>query len=343
MSVHRSDAGTRRRRHALASLLVLLLGAPGGRSTEARAEQQVRPPLAATLAIAGGERLLVVAPHPDDESIGAAGLVQRVLARGGTVDVVLVTAGDGYPEGVRGMLDGASPVAQDYVAYGATRIGEARDALTALATQASAPDRVRLSALGFPDGALASLRATNVSSDAPARSPTTGATDPPYDALVAAPDAPYAGDVLRRELAAVVAAARPTIVALPDPLDTHPDHATTGLFALEALAEWRKTVADPNATPATVPRVLAYLVHWPDWPPGWDATTIDPAAEHTPLALPDALPRRSGRVALALTESEITTKRDALARHVTQQRQMPVYLAAFVRGSEPFTLLSPPP
>lgn len=318
-------------------LLVLLVASRGARA--AGAEQPAAQASPASLEVGADERLLVVAPHPDDESIGAAGLVQRVLARGGTVDVVLVTAGDGYPDGVRGMLGGATPVAADYVAYGVTRIGEERAALATLATHA--PDRVRLSALGFPDGALASLRTTNVSADSPARSPTTGASDPPYDALVAAPDAPYAGEVLRRELAAAVAAARPTLVALPDPLDTHADHATTGLFALEALAEWRKTVADPSAAPA--PRVLAYLVHWPDWPPGWDVPAIDPAAEQTPLVLPDALPDRSGRVALELTESEIATKRDALARHATQQRQMPVYLAAFVRDSEPFTLLSPPP
>ena len=47
-----------------------------------------------------GERLLVIAPHPDDETLGAGGLIQRVLERGGTVRVVLVTAGDGYVEAV---------------------------------------------------------------------------------------------------------------------------------------------------------------------------------------------------------------------------------------------------
>jgi len=326
---------------AHACVLAAMLVAPTAGAAPMPTEEQRSSPAAPPLEIGDHERLLVVAPHPDDESIGAAGLVQRVLARGGSVDVVLVTAGDGYPDGVRGSLGGAAPAASDFIAYGATRIGEERAALATLA--AHAHDRLRLVVLGFPDGALAALRTTNVSADSPARSPTTGATDPPYDALVVAPDAPYAGDVLRRALVASIAAARPTIVALPDPLDTHPDHAASGLFTLEALAAWKEAPSGGAAvTPATAPRVLAYLVHWPDWPPGWDATTVDPAAEHTPLALPDALPLRSGRVVLELTEGEIATKRDALARHVTQQRQMPVYLAAFARGSEPFTLLSPP-
>lgn len=332
MSADRPGGRPWRRAFAIAALLVALTGD----AAPARAARRASPP-AAKLEIGKGERLLVVAPHPDDESIAAAGLVQRVLARGGAVDVVLVTAGDGYPDGVRGALGGAPAVAADYVAYGTTRIGEARAALATLASQRAG--RLRLTVLGFPDGALAPLRTTNASSVSPARSPTTGASDPPYDALVAAADAPYAGEVLRREVAAVITAVRPTIVALPDPLDTHPDHSATGLFVLDALGDTRSG-SDASVTPA--PRLLAYLVHWPDWPAGWDATAPEPSAERTPLVPPNDLPERSGRVVLELTDAEIDAKRAALAHHATQQRQMPLYLAAFVRRSEPFTRLPAP-
>jgi hypothetical protein len=40
-------------------------------------------------------RLMVFAPHPDDETLAAGGLIQRVLARDGQVRVVFVTNGDG--------------------------------------------------------------------------------------------------------------------------------------------------------------------------------------------------------------------------------------------------------
>ena len=301
-------------------------------ATEMRA---ARPHLASPLEVGERERLLVVAPHPDDETIGAGGLMQRVLERGGTAEVVLVTAGDGYPEGVRAALGGAQPDAPDFVAYGERRIREAKAALAALA-----PVDARLTVLGFPDGSLAPLRAAHWSSATPVRSPTTGATDPPYDALVLDRDAPYAGEVLRRELAAAIAAARPTLIALPDPLDVHADHASTGLFALDAIADWRSGAGDAPAAP---PRVLAYLVHWPDWPPGWDASTIEQDAERAPLTLPEDLPARPGApVLLELDEAEVARKRAALARHATQQQQMPVYLAAFVRRSEPFTILPLP-
>lgn len=295
---------------------------------------------ASPLEVGERERLLVVAPHPDDETIGAGGLMQRVLERGGTAEVVLVTAGDGYPDGVRAVLGGAAPSAADFVAYGKRRLGEERAALAAID-----PARTRLTILGFPDGALAPLRTTHRSSTAPLRSPTTGAADPPYDSLVVAPDAPYAGDVLRRELAAAIAAVRPTLIALPDPLDVHPDHSAAGLFALEAIADWRDHPGSgrDGGADQTAPRVLAYLVHWPDWPPGWDANGIDQDAERAPLTLPDDLPAgRGARVLLELDDGEVAGKRAALARHATQQQQMPVYLAAFVRRSEPFTILPLP-
>ena len=38
-----------------------------------------------------GMRLLVVAPHPDDEALMAGGLMQKVLASGGEVKIVFLT------------------------------------------------------------------------------------------------------------------------------------------------------------------------------------------------------------------------------------------------------------
>src|SRR5262245_37483517 len=42
------------------------------------------------MGVGEGERLLVIAPHPDDETLGAGGLIQRVIAHHGAVHVVLV-------------------------------------------------------------------------------------------------------------------------------------------------------------------------------------------------------------------------------------------------------------
>lgn len=40
------------------------------------------------------DRLLVIAPHPDDEAIGAGALIQRIVAQGGQVRVLFLTDGE---------------------------------------------------------------------------------------------------------------------------------------------------------------------------------------------------------------------------------------------------------
>lgn len=69
-----------------------------------------------------GERLLVVAPHPDDETLGAGGLIEHVLAPRGTVLVVFVTGGDGYVEALVHETGQLRPGPADYIACGDRRL-----------------------------------------------------------------------------------------------------------------------------------------------------------------------------------------------------------------------------
>lgn len=47
--------------------------------------------------LAKGSRIIVLAPHPDDESLGAGGLIQQALAAGAEVRVAFITNGDNNP------------------------------------------------------------------------------------------------------------------------------------------------------------------------------------------------------------------------------------------------------
>ena len=42
-------------------------------------------------------RILILAPHPDDECLGTGGLIQQALAKGAKVKVVFITNGDNNP------------------------------------------------------------------------------------------------------------------------------------------------------------------------------------------------------------------------------------------------------
>lgn len=281
--------------------------------------------------VGAAERLLVIAPHPDDETLGAGGLMQRVHANGGEVRIVLVTAGDGFVEAVVHETGTPRPRPAAYIAYGEERLREARAAVRTLL-----PDRYRLQVLGFPDGGLDGLLQAHWWRSRPERSRTTFATDPPYDDQALEPDVPYDGDDLRRELEHIIREMRPTIVVLPDPLDRHPDHRAAALFTLLALQDWH--AANPKEPQ---PQLLGYLVHWPDWPPGWNETLAPERAQQT-LELPPGDVHRDGRrVAFVLSDTEMATKRAALQHHVTQLAVMGPFLTAFLRRNEPYTVLPP--
>jgi LmbE family N-acetylglucosaminyl deacetylase len=282
------------------------------------------------LDVGTGERLLLIAPHPDDETLGAGGLVQRVHTRGGSVRIVLVTAGDGFVEAVVHETGSLRPRPTAYIHYGERRLRETRAAVRQLA-----PDGIRLQFLGFPDGGIEKLLYAHWWRRHPERSPTTWASVPPYNEALE-PDVPYDGSDLRRELENILRDVQPTIVVFPDPHDVHPDHRATGLFTMLALTDWRgKDVRAPSAAP----RLLAYLIHWPDWPPGWQGMAPQTQTDHVPLVLPARLEREGPQLVLTLTDQEVANKRAALAKHVTQQEEMAALLAAFVRRTEPFTLI----
>ena len=99
-----------------------------------------------------GGRLLIIAPHPDDEVIGAGGLIQRAAARGGDVRVVFVTAGENNPWPQRVMQRKWLIKDEDRIAWGAMRRAEAMDSLAALGAPEHAPIF-----LNFPDTQVARM------------------------------------------------------------------------------------------------------------------------------------------------------------------------------------------
>jgi LmbE family N-acetylglucosaminyl deacetylase len=81
-------------------------------------------------------RLTVVSPHPDDETLGAGGLIYTCADLGYEITIVLVTDGEAARSDVENLAD--------------RRVGELRSALMRLA-----PDGARVARLGFPDGKVA--------------------------------------------------------------------------------------------------------------------------------------------------------------------------------------------
>ncbi|HVN85547.1 MAG TPA: PIG-L family deacetylase [Candidatus Binatia bacterium] len=291
-------------------------------------EQFGRPPQA--LRVSPRARLLVFAPHPDDETLGAGGLIQRVIETDGIVKVVFVTNGDGYRTGVIAQTNRPNVSRNDFLAYGEHRHREALQALSALASH-----RLSSAFLGFPDDGIDDLWSDNWSEARPYRSPFTDSDRPPYDGALQ-PSVEYAGVDLRREIRDLLQQFAPDWVVIPDPRDRHPDHCSTGGFVLDALRELREA----QIAPFSRTEVLTYLVHYPEYPgnPMWLAQ-INHAGIGGSTAAQENLSRTTW-FRLELTPNELAHKHTALSRYRSQMRVMDRFLALFIRSDEIFGHLS---
>lgn len=283
------------------------------------------------LDVGRGERLLVLAPHPDDESLSSAGLIQEVLAHGGSVRAVVVTSGDAYVDAVKLDTGKKRLTASDYLAFGEKRLQESRQAARLLGN-----GFLHLDMLGFSDGAIYSALVSHWRRNRPFRSDFTGFDHVPYRDSVDWGHAQDGKDLLN-ELVAILQDTQPTMISFPDVMEDDSDHAGLGMFALLAVHEWLMQ----SATVRVHPKMLAYLVHWPHWPKGSDWGIAQDWSNEA-MHLPDNLPLRGHqRVCLELTRPEIEIKREAIDQYLTQQRIMADFLSSFVRSSECFTQLTP--
>ncbi|MEP6485435.1 MAG: PIG-L family deacetylase [Rudaea sp.] len=139
-----------------------------------------------------------MAPHPDDESIAAGGLLQVAKAAGAAVRVIVLTDGDNNPWPQRWVEKRLRIDAAARARWGARRREEAVAALALL---------------GIPLGDVRFLAL-----------PDTGVTD------VLMRDDQQIADILRGEAASFA----PTVLVAPALSDRHPDHSAAYILATRA-------------------------------------------------------------------------------------------------------------
>lgn len=270
-----------------------------------------------------GTRLVVMSPHPDDETLGAAGLIQSVLSRGGSVWVVYFTCGDGFSLAARRAFEKVTLAPPDYRRLGEARREEALRALSRLGVPAS-----HAVFLGFPDQGLLALWSRSWARGY--RSPYTHADAVPYpDAW--RPGRPYTGRELQAELERFLAQVRPDVVVATGLTDFHPDHKAVGLFTRRALEEARAR----REGWAERALYLEYVIHQEEW-----RRSRDRALLHS-LGIPRAEAAGDGPwVYVPLTPDQVQAKRQAIAAYRTQTAVMSGFLYTFAGRNEPFHLVS---
>jgi LmbE family N-acetylglucosaminyl deacetylase len=257
-------------------------------------------------------RVLVVAPHPDDESLCCAGLIQQALQRGASVGIVWITAGDSFELDAMVVEHSVWPGGQTMRRLGAQRLAEAHAAADALGVP-----RAAQFLLGYPDRGLVALAGEYYSR--PYRSKYTEVSAVPYAGALS-PGASYTGANLERDLAQVIAQFQPTLVLAAAPQDRHPDHSASGALVRRVLARRGELGA-----------LRYWIVHAADWP---RPLGLEPDLPLSPPASAAALAWQSS----PLSPPQRLRKLAALRAHRSQMQLLSPFMKAFVRANEIFAL-----
>jgi LmbE family N-acetylglucosaminyl deacetylase len=269
-------------------------------------------------------RLLVIAPHPDDEILAAGGVIQQLRDADGIVHVVYLTDGEGYTRGVKAEQRRGKPLTPaDYRSYGRQREDEARAAMRDLGYSAWS-----LTFLGFPNGALNRLMTTYWSEHAKAFRSKYTRLNRPAAAEAFVPSTEYRGEDLTQELAEILGAFKPTVILAPRAEDQHVDHCAAWFFVADALGDVERV------HPQFRTDLVTYIVHYNAWP-------FDQPGQAFPF--PEDLDSGiSGWIDVPLTPQQASLKRDALHRYKTQMDVTPWFLDGFARNNEVFSRPAPP-
>ncbi len=266
------------------------------------------------IAFTAADRLLVVAPHPDDETIGTGGIIQSALAAGAGVNVVYLTRGESNE--ISSLFYQKKPMilTTDFIKIGRLRKNEAIEAMKLLGV----PEK-DLIFLGYPDLGTLAIWEKVWEGKKPYRSFFSR-----VNKVIHHDDLSYGkyfrGTNVIHDFEKVLLEHRPTHVFVTAPFDSNPDHQAAYLFLNAALMNLR--LEKP-------PAVHLYLVHTHDWPkshkPGASGLLEPP--QH--FVTPEVRWSRHD-----LTPAEIEKKRRALAVYESQTSYAKNFLYSFVRTNE---------
>ena len=194
------------------------------------------------------ERILVLAPHPDDEILAAGGVIATSQKSHPSTKFRVAIATNGDASYATAFIHGSHTFSkQHFRDMAAIRQQESLDALFFLGVSLA---QVRF--WGFPDRGLSPIWQRYWDTHQPYRSPTTG-FDRSEQALNSSVTE-YGGMSFLRLIQDELASFQPTTIILPHPQDAHSDHRVLAKFALLAAGIYYGQHQQMS------PKLLAYIM-----------------------------------------------------------------------------------
>jgi len=263
------------------------------------------------------ERVLVLAPHPDDETIACAGVIQEARKAQAKVKVVYLTNGDhNLPAFI--VYEKRLTMRQgEFVHMGQVRQEESIKAMEFLGL--SKDDLVFL---GYPDYGTFEIFCKYWQTEKPFRGHLTRISSVPYKSSPSY-GAPYYGESILGDLTNQILGYKPDKIFVSHPADVNLDHKTLYLFLQVALSDLEGKIPKP--------KVYAYLVHSVGWP---KPRHYHPELE---LYLPDKfIGSKIDWLRFDLSFEELDKKYHSILFYKSQTQSAAFYLLSFARENELF-------
>jgi mycothiol S-conjugate amidase len=264
------------------------------------------------------DRVLILAPHPDDEAIGAGGLIQRALSAGAKVNIICFTNGDFNQAAFLVYEKKPAILQRQFILLGETRRLESIKGIENLGLGNN-----DIKYLGYPDFGTLRIMLEYWDPLHPYRSPLSREEKVPYPESFS-PNAPYCGESILNDLEKLIGDFKPTKIFVSSPIDLNNDHKALYLFLQVVLWDLKDTIGNPD--------VFEYIVHAKNWP---EIQGYYPLKKLTyPIFI------KGDEITwydFALTAAETEKKYEAVLSYKSQISYKPKFLVSFVKSDEIFS------
>ncbi len=268
--------------------------------------------------IQASDRILILAPHPDDEAIAAGGVIQKSLVAGAKVKVAYLTNGDANQLSFIIFEKKLVAFPKQFVYSGELRRKESIAGMKALGLNEN-----DLTYLGYPDFGTLNILYKCWGNTSAYDSPITHNSKVPYQECLS-PGAPYKGESIINDLNSVISDFKPTRIFVSSPIDLNKDHRALYLFTQVVLWDLRDKLE-------IKPELFTYLVHSYSFP---NPKGYRPLQELLPPQgiIGDEITWSK----LELNFNEVLKKYNTIQSYKSQIKYKPSFLVSFARSDELF-------
>lgn len=269
------------------------------------------------LTFSRNDRILVLAPHPDDETIATGGILQEAVRLKLPVKVVYYTNGDNNEMSFIVYEKRLVVRQKEFIKMGEMRRKEAVSAMMLLGLK-----KEDLIFLGYPDFGTMHILREHWKKIYPFKSMLTRVTKVPYPECFSH-NAPYSGESILNDLKTIVKSYKPTKIFVSHPADINVDHRSLYIFLRVALWDLSGEIKRPEIYP-----FIVHATHWPK---------IKGFYPKLKTELPETLVSTDLKlVKYDLSADQVNKKKDMISCYKSQIEYNPPFLVSFARKSELF-------